>query len=44
MKILGNPLALCNKAVGTSQTTIGRPQQGLLIMQLVSTALTSLLL
>ncbi|KAK4828346.1 hypothetical protein QYF61_026007 [Mycteria americana] len=33
MKALQNPLALCNKTVRASQTTISRPQQGFLIMQ-----------
>ena len=43
VKFLGNPLALCNKTLRASQTTVSRLQQGLFITQVASTVLTSLL-
>ena len=43
VKVPGNPLALYNTTVEASQTTISWPQKGLLITQVASTALTSLL-
>lgn len=41
--VLGNPLTLCNKAIGARQTTVSRPQQEPLLLQVADVALTSLL-
>lgn len=42
-EVLGNPLTLCNKRTTARQTTISRPQQELLILQVADAALTCLL-
>lgn len=42
-EVLGNPLSLCDRTIGARQTTISRPQQEPLIVQVADIALTSLL-